>query len=256
MSCSLLSRIAPVAAPLLGLSLTLGLAPAHALETQFYDGVQTIYTDRIAVSDVQPGSPVGDVRVRAEVFAVDAFGPGPLQVNTVSWLGAYLFGGTPPASASFSIRFYDTVHNLSGNFNFAPTGGPLHSLTVVDPVRVDTGHNLSKMAGWDVYHFTAVLPQTLRFESGKSYALSIFTDTTADTSNSWFWVGSSVGGAVRSHYGRPIHDESAWSGQLGADLAFNLALTAPVPEPATPLLLLAGVGGLAARRWRQGAAAR
>lgn len=256
MSCRSPFRIAPVAAPLLGLSLMLGLAPARALETQFYDGVQTIYTDRIAVSDVQPGSPVGDVRVRAEVFAVDAFGPGPLQVNTVSWLGAYLFGGTPPPSASFTIRFYDTVHNLTGNFNFAPTGAPLHNLTAQDPVRVDTGHNLSRTAGWDVYHFTAVLPQTLRFEAGKSYALSIFTDTTADTSHAWFWVGSSRGGAVPSHYARPIHTEAVWSSQLGADLAFNLALTAPVPEPSTALLLLAGGAGLAARRWRQGAAAR
>lgn len=253
MPCLPLSCMTRLAASTLGVTLLLGAAPARSVETEFYNGVQALYITSTPFSDVGVGE-LGGRQALADVFAVSAFGPGALEVNTITWLGGYLLGNTAPASETFSIRFYDTFDNLFKNGNLDPAGLPIHSFTVANPWRVDSGYNTNhtvfRAPKYDLYHYTAVLPQTLRFDAGKSYALSIFTDSTADADDSWVWAGTNSGHGFRRSFYRAAANEQAWAAQ-GIDLAFNLGMTAPVPEPSTTLLMLAGAAGLAARRWRQ-----
>lgn len=156
-------------------------------------------------------------------------------ITGVNWSGSYYSTNTPTVTDNFLL----SIFNNSGG---VPDINPIYSFSVGNAVnRVDSGVN---DATWksDIYNYSAAIPSTM-LVAGTTYWLSVVNNTTGHIDD-WLWENSVSTGSNAFRNG----DGNGWT-SFDTELAFQL-IYAPVPEPETYAMMLAGLGlfGLMARR--------
>jgi hypothetical protein len=163
--------------------------------------------------------------------------PGGATITDVHWWGAYGDDPDPTSSDEFTIRFFEESETASG----VPLGTYLYEYITSSVDRTATAMTTPGYGAHDggvVYEYMFYLPTSIVLDGETNYYLSIVNDT----ESLWGWLqGEDLAGG---HWYR-TGDESAtgtWAPSgIGGDFAFELT-GAPIPEPATLLI----VGGLSA----------
>lgn len=155
-------------------------------------------------------------------------------VNSVTWYGVdlnELISASPVSPTEFVINLY--ANNAAGQ------PGALLNTTTVDTSAggATTGQ---QSIGLTVFQYTATLDASFHAVAGTTYWITIADSTL--TNGNWFWVGSQ---ANDNAHGTLV--SGAWSTHED-DLAFSLQGVSAVPEPASAMLMLAGLLGVAALR--------
>ena len=160
--------------------------------------------------------------------------PGANVVSRILWTGVYASGNTPSAPDDFTIEIF------ADDAGAPDAGPPVHTLSVGQPLRTDTGEDLG---AFDVYGYSAdIAPLVL--SPGIAWWLSIVNDTGTDPDDFWFWTGE---GKIGNAHER-TSDQFPWTEAFL--FAGDFQLMSEVSEPAVLGLLGLGLAGFAVARRR------
>jgi len=187
-------------------------------------------------------SDFGFLEQELDSFVLD---PGGAMVTDVHWWGAYGGDPDPTSSDEFTIRFFEESETASG-VPF-PLGTYLYEFITSSADRTATAMTTPGYGAHDggvVYEYMFFLPAPISLDGDTNYYLSIVNDT----ESLWGWLqGEDPGGGHWYRVGDPAYTGSWTPSTIGGGFAFELT-GAPIPEPAT-LLILGGLGaGLAGAR--------
>lgn len=144
------------------------------------------------------------------------------RVTAVKWNGGF-WNGNPGAISSFTITFWSDDSGKPG--------------TIVRS-QISCGNCNEALIDGSLYTYYATLRAPIFLTATTQYWLSLVPDL--DMHPQWGWHGSACGDGIA------YQDILGSPNQLGSDLAFDLyGESSLVPEPATCILLGAGLGALA-----------
>lgn len=159
-------------------------------------------------------------------------------VTDLHWWGDYRGFSVLPTD-NFEIGFY-TEDGSTGKPNLIP----FVELTTVGLLRADTG--LLTPSGSAIYQFDAFLSSPVPISGNTTYYVSIYNNLASEPP-AWEWSGSTAGDV---YFSRDLLTSGPWS-TVSGNMAFELTADAPIPEPATMLLLGTGLVGFAVPRIRR-----
>lgn len=155
-------------------------------------------------------------------------------VTSVNWTGIYVFDDTPLPTDDFEIAIYADAGGMpEANAAFAFDVGV---------ARVDSGFDFNSGIDFDIYEFSATLPDPVSLSASDVYWLSIRNRTFGDDDD-WLWTG--INGDGNSYFAVDGGDWEPGSSRLD----FQLFGTNQIPEPSS-FGFFAAIAVLAAGRRR------